>query len=254
MVLACKNRGYFWDMGIRQFEYICFMKYTLLFFFLMLSTICFATPPSSDILIYNGNHYWWTGSSPGHKYVKNTNLPVPEEAAYSSGNSDRITLFYTIENGLLYLTDIKIYVSIEVFDKDWNQYFPDIEIRSVFKYYFPNQSKILMDQYTRVQEITDGNILVDDDDNEGMDSLYEKYLVFEYKNGKVKKIQEVDYDGLKELRHKSFKKLKRSSNYEKEKLERYDDYKFLKEHYPKIITIDQYLEHFIFKRDIYKSL
>ena len=110
-----------------------------------------------------------------------------------------------------------------------------------------------MDQYTRVQEIPN-DIVIGENDDEDIDFLYEKYLVFQYKNGKVEKSYEVDYRGLKKLRHKSFKELKKSSIYEKEKLERYDDYEFLKEHYPKLTTIDKYLEHFIFKWNIYQLL
>lgn len=217
----------------------------------MVSTICFATSQIPDYLIYKGKSYEWKGYSPGYNYIEKTGLPIPIEALETSANTRLIMLTYTIENNLLYLSDIEIFVDGEIIDKELS--IRDLVHKSIFNYYFPNQEKILMDQYTEVK-VAPNNIITADNDEAHIDPVYEKYLVFQTKNGKVEKSYEVDYRGLKKLRHKSFKELKKSSIYEKEKLERYDDYESLKEHYPKLTTIDKYLEHFIFKWNIYQLL
>ena len=209
------------------------MKKLILFIFLVpFST--FATPQIPDILVYNGKEYEWNTYNPGRDYLKRNNFKVPEDAVETTANTGYYILTFTIENDSLFLTDITILIKKE----------RGLGSRSVFKDFFKDKTKILMD-YSRVKTFSYG------DEKEvttsvQTETLFSNYLVFEFRNGIVVKSYDLEYNEYLKLRKSVFLKFKKTKDYSKFKKSEAENLKSTNEFRTKKISMKNYLELKIF--------
>jgi len=154
------------------------MKISLLIFIFFFSTQVFSTPQISDTLVYGGKKHDLDKDyfSPAHKYFHEKGFVAPKDVILTTGNYYTFIFTYEIINFNLYLTDVNIYV------KGINTY---LQVKSVFKDYFPNDDKILMN-VNQIVIIPNGEI-ISTDTNEWSDSYNSKYLIFQFSKGKVTK-------------------------------------------------------------------
>lgn len=154
------------------------MKISLLIFILLFSSQVFSTPQIPDTLVYDGKKYDFDLDyfSPAHKYFHKNDFVAPKESVITTANYYPFIFTYEIINSNLYLTDVNIYV------KGKNTY---LQVKSVFKDYFPNYDKILMN-VNQIVIIPNGEI-ISTDTNGWSDSYNSKYLIFQFTKGKVTK-------------------------------------------------------------------
>lgn len=209
-------------------------------FFLLISLKVFATEQIPDILNYKEKKYEWKGYSPGQDYLKKNNFKVPEDAIETTANYGFYTFTYTIENDSLFLTDITILV-----EKERSLY-----SRSVFKDFFKNKKKIVMD-YSKIQTFPYGE-LIEVTKSNWTDKHFTNYLIFEFKNGKVEKHYNLNYRSFLKLKKVLFSKFKKTAEYsnflitEIENLEAFNEFRSTK------ISMESYLEFKIL--DLIKTL
>ncbi len=221
------------------------MKNLLTFILLLIGFNVFATPQIPDILIYNGKEYEWSGNSPAFKYFEQNNFLPPEEAVITTGNYSVFIVTYEIVNQKLYLIDVEIIVEQE--SEYGSDYPPDLVNKSVFKVYFPNQKRILMDFYSNVQLIPYGEIIEVTKDN-WTDIHWEDYLVFEIKGGIVTTELDLNYKQFKRFKKKQFRAFKKTTEYQKaieterENLESFNEW-----YRPRDYTMNEYLESIIMR-------
>lgn len=221
------------------------MKFLILLIAFLFSTQIYSTPQIPDILKYNGQEFELHSFSPAHKYFKDKGFTAPKEAIETTANYGIFLFTYEIIDKKLYLTDVEILVKKET--ESENNFF-DIESKSMFKNYFPNDDKILMNT-TKIVLIPYGEEILTI--TEGWSDYHsEKYLIFEFENGKVNKSLDLNYqEFLKECKNQ-FKKFKKTDQYRKLKnsKELKDDLKGYNLYRPKKlhIKLDQYIEKRIF--------
>jgi len=175
---------------------------SLIILIFFISHNVFATPQIPDKLIYNGKEYEWNSFSPAHKYLEDKKIPKPKDAIETSANYDLYIMTYTIENDSLFLTDIEIL--IEKNNQTAN--------RSVFNDFFPTQSKIFMNFYSNIQAFPYGKEFYTTKNN-WTDKYFEKYLLFEFKNGHVEKSYDLTHRNLLKLKRKLFSNFKKTAEY-----------------------------------------
>ncbi len=219
------------------------MRKIILIIFTFISCFLFATPESPDVLKYNGIEIELYYFSPAHKYFRDKGLKAPKEAVGNSANRDFFTFVYEIFDKKLYLTE----VLIDVQKKESNDDLDNIFEKNVFKDYFPNEDKILMD-VTSVTVIPHGKIITEK--NEWFDFHYENYLIFEFINGQIKKSFDLDYNHFKKESKNQYRKLKKTEEYEKLlKSEKINERVLLyNEHRPRRlqVSINEYIKRHIF--------
>ncbi len=215
------------------------MRNLLIFIILIIGFKVLATPQIPDILIYEGRKYDWNGYSPAYEYFKRNNFQPPHEAVVTTANYSVFIMTYEIVNQKLFLIDVEIEVTQE--SKYGSDYPPDLVSKSVFKTYFPNQEKVLMDFYSNIQIITFVEIK-EVTQNNWTDIHWEDYLVFEIKNGNVISELDLNYKKFRRLKKNQFKEFKKTADYqkaiknEKENLEGFNEFR------PNKFTMDEYLE------------
>tara|TARA_R110002124_G_C8748765_1_gene498087 strand:+ start:50 stop:739 length:690 start_codon:yes stop_codon:yes gene_type:complete len=215
------------------------MKNLLTFILLIIGLKVFATPQISDILIYNGKEYEWSGFSPAFKYFELNNFQPPEEAVITTGNYSVFIMTYEIVDRKLYLIDVEIEVEQE--SEYGSDYPPDLVSKSVFKNYFPNQKRILMDFYSNIQLIPYGEI-IEVTKNDWTDIHWEDYLVFEIKNGTVTTELDLNYKQFNRLKRKQFRAFKKTTEYQKTIELEEENLNGFNEFRPNKFTMDEYLE------------
>lgn len=202
----------------------------LILFALLISLKAFATEQIPDILIYNGKKYEWRSFNPGRDYIKKFNFKVPEDAIETTANYGFYTFTYTIENDSLFLSDITILIKKE----------GDLDSRSVFKDFFKDKEKIIM-EYSKIQTFPYGKQIEVTKSN-WTDIHYGNYLVFEFKNGRVEKNYDLNYKRFLKLKRNLFLKFKQTEKYTKSKeteienLENFNDFR------PEKFSMETYLE------------
>ncbi len=202
----------------------------LILFSLLISLKVFATEQIPDILIYNGKKYEWRSFNPGRDYLKKFNFKVPEDAIETTANYGFYTFTYTIENDSLFLTDITILVKKE----------RGLDSRSVFKDFFKNKEKIIM-EYSKIQTFPYGKQIEVTKSN-WTDIHFTKYLVFEFKNGKVEKNYDLNYERFLKLKKNLFLKFKQTEEYSKSKVTEIENLESFNEFRPKKFSMESYLE------------
>lgn len=211
------------------------MKNLIIFVFFISCKVC-ATPKIPDKLIYKGKEYGWNSFSPGHKYLEDKKIPKPKDAIETSANYGLYILTYTIENDSLFLTDVEIL--IEKNDQLGN--------RSVFKDFFPTQSKIFMNFYSNIQTFPYGKEFYTTKNN-WTDMYFENYLLFEFKNGHVEKNFDLTHRDLLKLKKKLFSKFKKTPEYQEAIISQAENLDSFNEFRPKKYKMDEYL-HLIILR------
>ncbi|WP_288982360.1 hypothetical protein [uncultured Flavobacterium sp.] len=212
------------------------MMKNLIIFIFFVSCKVFATPQIPDKLIYNGKEYEWNSFSPGHKYIEDKKNAKPKDAIETSANYGTYIMTYTIENDSLFLTDIEILI-----EKDGQ-----IDDRSVFKDFFPAQSKIFMDFYSNIQTFPYGKEFYTTK-NHWTDIYFENYLVFEFKNGRAEKSYDLSHRDLLKLKKKLFSRFKKTVEYDKAVIEQIDNLNSFNEFRQKKYKMDEYLKLIIFR-------
>jgi hypothetical protein len=185
------------------------MRKIISIIFTLMSCFLFATPQIPDVLKYNGREIELFYFSPAHKYFHDKGLKAPKEAVGDSANRDCFTFVYEIFDEKIYLTEVLIDVQKNESNDGLDSFFE----KNVFKDYFPNEDKILMD-VTSVTVIPYGKMIFTEKYG-WSDVHYENYLVFEFINGQVKKSFDFDYNDFKRESKNQFRKLKRTEEYEK---------------------------------------
>ena len=202
----------------------------LILFSLLISLKVFATDQVLDILMYNGKKYEWKSFNPGRDYIKKFDFKVPKDAIETTANYGFYTFTYTIENDSLYLTDITILVRKE----------RGIDSRSVFKDFFKDKEKIIM-EYSKIQTFPYEK-QIDVTKSNWTDIHFTNYLLFEFKNGRVEKNYDLNYKRFLKLKKNLFLKFKQTEEYTKSKeteienLENFNDFR------PEKFSMETYLE------------
>ena len=195
-----------------------------------------STPQIPDKLIYQETEYEWYGYSPAVDYFEKKNFKPPKEAIETTANYGVFLFTYSIEQDSLYLTDVEILVSI---GNDNGP--PDLGEKSVFKLYFPNTDKVLMENYSNIQVIPFGDQIKST--KKGWTTFHsENYLVFDFKNGAVINDLKLNYKQYQKLKKEQFQKFKRSNNYKTQIENTQEDLEHFNEFRPEKITMDEYLE------------
>jgi hypothetical protein len=220
------------------------MKKLLTFILLIIGLNGFATPQISDILIYNGKEYEWNGYSPAFKYFEKNNLQPPKVAITTTANYSVFIMTYEIINQKLFLIDVEIIIEEE--SEYGPDYPPDWVDKSVFKNYFPNEKRILMDFYSNIQLIPYGES-IDVTKDDWTDIHWENYLVFEIKNGSVTTELNLNYKQLNRLKRKQFRAFKNTNEYEKAVESEKENLVGFNEFRPNKFTVDEYLELIILR-------
>jgi hypothetical protein len=205
------------------------MKKLILFALLIFFKV-FATEQIPDILIYNGKKYELRGFNPGRDYIKKFNFKVPEDAIETTANYGFYTFTYTIENDSLYLTDITILVKKE----------RDLDSRSVFKDFFKDKEKIIM-EYSKIQTFPYGKQIEVTKSN-WTDIHFTNYLVFEFKNGRVEKSYDLNYKRFLKLKKNLFLKFKQTEQYSKSKVTEIENLENFNDFRPEKFSMENYLE------------
>lgn len=188
------------------------------------------TPQIPDKLIYNGKEYDWSGYSPAFKYFSEHGFKAPEEASRNTGNYSIFIMTYEIIDGKLFLVDVEIEIEKEM----------EIVDKSVFKNYFPNQERILMDFHSNIQVIPYGQ-MIDVTKDDWTDVHFENYLVFEIENGIVNKEFDLTYRKFEKLKKRQFKKFKKTTEYKKAIESEENSLKEFNYFRPNKFTMDEYL-------------
>jgi hypothetical protein len=198
---------------------------------LLISLKVFATEQIPTILIYNGKEYEWTNYNPARDYLKKYNFKVPEDAIETTANYGFYTFTYTIENDSLFLTDIEILVKKE----------RGLDSRTVFKEFFKDRKKILMDSYSKIITIPYGKEIEVTKSN-WTDIHSSDYLVFEIKNGKVEKHYDLNYRSFLKLKRNLFLKFQQTEEYSKSKITEIENLEAFNEFRPEKFSMESYLE------------
>jgi hypothetical protein len=188
------------------------------------------TPQVADKLIYNGNEYEWSGFSPAFKYFAEHNFKAPDEASRNTGNYSIFIMTYEIVDGKLFLIDVEIEVEKEM----------ELIDKSVFKNYFPNQERILMDFHSNIQVIPYGE-MIDMTKDDWTDVHFENYLVFEIENGIVNKELDLTYKKFEKFKKRQFKKFKKTAEYKKAIKSAENDLKEFNYFRPYKFSMDEYI-------------
>ena len=202
----------------------------LILFTLFLSFHVFATEQISDILVYKGKKYEWKSYNPGRDYIKQFNFKIPEDAIETTANYGFYTFTYTIENDSLFLTDISILVQKE----------KSLNTRSVFKDFFKDKNKIIM-EYSKIQTFSYGKQIEVTKSN-WTDIHYANYLVFEFKNGRVEKNYNLNYKRFLKLKKNLFSKFKQTEEYSKSKETEIENLEIFNDFRPEKFSMENYLE------------
>ncbi|MFC6998800.1 hypothetical protein [Rufibacter roseus] len=221
------------------------MKNIVFIFLLLFSCKAFATEQIPDILLYNGKKYEWSGYSPAFKYFEDNNLKAPANAATTTALYRNLIMTYSIENDSLYLTDVEILVRNGE-RNDFNN--PPKTVReSVFKDYFPEKSKVLMDFYNSIHTIPYGEVIRVTENN-WTDIHHEKHLVFQIKNGHVVKKLDLDYKELLKFKKRQFNRFKKTKEYQlalQEEAKNLEEFNYFR---PKKYSMDEYLQLVILEK------
>jgi len=188
------------------------------------------TPQIPDKLIYKGKEYKWSGYSPAFKYFAEQGFKAPEEASRNTGNYSIFIMTYEIVDGKLFLIDVEIEIEKEM----------EIIDKSVFKDYFPNQKRVLMDFHSNIQVIPYGE-MIDVTKDDWTDVHFENYLVFEIENGIVNKEFDLTYKKFEKLKKRQFNKFKKTTEYKKAIKSEENDLKEFNYFRPNKFSIDEYL-------------
>ena len=202
----------------------------LILFALLISLKAFATEQIPDILIYNGKKYEWRSFNPGRDYIKKFNFKVPEDAIETTANYGFYTFTYTIENDSLFLSDITILIKKE----------GGLDSRSVFKDFFKDKEKIIM-EYSKIQTFPYGKQIEVTKSN-WTDIHYANYLVFEFKNGRVDKNYDLNYKRFLKLKKNLFLKFKQTEEYSKSKVTEIENLENFNDFRPEKFSMENYLE------------
>ncbi|MEM0575825.1 hypothetical protein [Flavobacterium polysaccharolyticum] len=202
----------------------------LILFVLFITLKIFATEQIPDILIYNGKKYEWRSFNPGRNYIKKFNFKVPEDAIETTANYGFYNFTYTIENDSLFLTDITIIVKKE----------KGLDSRSVFKDFFKDKEKIIM-EYSKIQTLPYGKQIEVTKSN-WTDIHFTKYLLFEFKNGRVEKNYDLEYKRFLKLKRDLFLKFKQTDEYSKYKVTEIENLENFNEFRPEKFSMKRYLE------------
>lgn len=217
------------------------MKFLFLIISFLFSTYVFSTPQIPDILKFNGKEYELHYFSPAYKYFKEKGFTPPEEAVRTTANHGVFLFTYEIFDNQLYLTDVTILVEGE-------DEFTFMDSKSVFKNYFPNEDKVLMD-VNQIVVIPYGKDILTE--KYGWSDLhYEKYLIFEFEKGYINKVLDLNHKQYLKESRKQFEKFKETANYRKlknsreikEELNNFNEFRPKKLH----LTLDPYIESVIF--------
>ena len=222
------------------------MKYSFLIIVLVFGFKAFAntTPQIPDKLLYDGKEYEWSGISPAYDYFEKNNFEPPKDALETTANYGIFIYTYSIIDNALYLTDVEILIEKRV--KYGENYVPELADKSVFKDYFPNSDKILMQEHSNIQVIPYGK-MVEVTKNDWTDIHNKDYLVFDFKNGLILKEFDLNHRRFKKLKEKQFEKFKNTELYQKAKIERKSNFEGFNEFRPNKYSIDEYLELIIFR-------
>lgn len=216
----------------------------LLFFWLKV----FATPQIPDVLIYNGKKYEWSGYSPAFKYFEEKNFQPPKEAVMTTANYSVFLMTYEIIDKKLFLVDVEILINQE--SKYGTDSPPDLVSKSVFKTYFPNQNKVLMDFYSNIQLIPYGKMVYVTKNN-WTDVHFKDYLIFDIENGIVTTELNLNYKQFNRFKRQQFIKFKNTIEYQKAVVNEKDNLQEFNEFRPDQYSMDKYLE-FVVLRLIHK--
>lgn len=208
----------------------------LISFVLFITLNVFATEQIPDILIFEGKTYEWNTYSPANDYLKKYNFSVPEDAIQTTANIGYYLYTYTIENDSLFLTDIEI---LTLQDKSLIK-------RSVLLDFFEDESPILMNSFSKILTVPYGE-LVEITRRNWSEIHFSRYLVFEFKNGFVKKSYNLSYRKFLKLKRNLFSKFKKSGRYIEIKESEIENLKAFNEFRPKKFPMDSYLEFKIFE-------
>ena len=202
----------------------------LILFVLFISLKVFATEQIPDILVFKGKKYEWKSYNPGRDYIKQFNFKVPEDAIETTANYGFYTFTYTIENDSLFLTDITILIQKE----------RSLDSKSVFKEFFKDKKKIIM-EFSKIQTFPYGKQIEVTKSN-WTDIHYKKYLVFEFKNGRIEKHHDLKYRKFLKLKKNLFLQFKKTQEYSKAKVSEIENLEDFNEFRPTEYSIDDYLE------------
>ncbi|SRR5574344_1338738 len=171
------------------------------FLFLVLFCICFvpsafATAQMPDVLIYNGKEYDLLTNPMEHYFEEHPDLrPQSTSSALWRGY---IAYFEIIDNQLI-LKDIEV--------ERWMENGDNVETVSIYKELFPSEEKIIIDWFTGILPVQDGEMV--DYVHMGYGSTYSQYILFQVDKGIVLDIQsftDSEYKDYKEEQYKAFQK------------------------------------------------
>ncbi len=216
--------------------------------FLTISFCCFATPQEPDLLFYNGEYIIWTGSSPGLKMFEEKGFEPPPEAIETTSLWRRFMMIYTIENDTLFLVDVDVLISVgdTLRKSDETPYLtigrpPKIERKPVFKYYFPDGKRIPMLGFNEIVEIPYGDLIFTEENNRTrIDD--ERFYIFEFVNGVVKKKYDLALDDRNRYKDRLVDYYLETTKYEQQK----DSLMTVFARWEDIITYREYLRRNIF--------
>ncbi|MFD1096105.1 hypothetical protein [Salegentibacter chungangensis] len=215
------------------------MKIQLLFFLILTSfKVASSTPQIPDKLIYQGSEYEWNGYSPAVDLFKEKKFKPPKEALETTANYGIFLYTYSIIDNCLYLTDVKILISVE---KDG---VPQLDEKSVFKLYFPDNDKVLMKNYSGLQVIGYGDQIKRK--TKGRIFFYNKdYFVFDINEGILNKTLDLNFKKFQKLKREQFEKLKNSSDFNKIKNDNRQNLIYYNEFRDEKFSMEEYLEMYI---------
>lgn len=211
------------------------LKTIFVIIFLLFSFKIFATEQFPDILHYKGKKYEWKGVSPGIQYFREKGFTAPEDALVTTANTNVFLMEYEITDGKLFLTDVEILLL-----DNQNK----LTSKSVFKDYFPNQSKFLLSNFTKIILIPYGEEKkIEYKDEDWYELFKENYLVFEINKGIVINEFDLTYNKLDKFKRRQFRFFKRTPEYKISKVKEFDNFKFYNEQRPaKLnVSLDEYL-------------
>ena len=213
------------------------MKTKLLIFLILTSfEVIGSTPQIPDKLIYQGAEYEWNGYSPAVDYFEKKYFKAPKEAIETTANYGIFIFTYSIEQDCLYLTDVKILVSIGKDDGP-----PELGDKSVFKLYFPNTDKVLMKNYSGLQ-VTPYGDQISQIRKERTFLYYKNYFVFDIEKGVVNIKLDLNLREYQKLIKDQFEKRKNSPEYIQLAKRNRQNLIYFNESREEKFTMDEYLE------------
>ena len=172
----------------------------------------------------------------------------PPEAIETTSLWRRFIMVYSVVNDTLFLIDVGVLISVggSLERLDEPPYIkgepPKIEKKSVFKYYFPDGKKIPMLDFNEIVEIPHGDLIFTEVNNRTvMDE--ERYYIFEFFNGVVKKKYDLAFVDRNRYKDQLVDYYIETTKYEKEK----DSLMTVFRRWEDIITYREYLRRNIFE-------